>query len=101
MERAERLWLLLMRLMQGDVTVTNVHDRALINGLIANNIIAEIGYILGHQWSDYSLRDLVALLTEETPAQFSSSANRALKPRPSVHAARTLVAGLVKTLASS
>jgi len=36
-----------------------------------DNIIAEIGYILGHQWSDYSLRDLVALLTEETPAQVS------------------------------
>jgi len=47
MERAERLWLLLMRLTQGDVTVTNVHDRALINGLIAKGLVRQ--YAAGHK----------------------------------------------------
>lgn len=41
MDRHERLWLLLMRLNNGDGVITNVPDRAIINTLVTKGLVRQ------------------------------------------------------------
>jgi len=67
---------MLGKIVQGQFGMTDLGEalyemRRVLDDQARDNIIDEIGFILGHHWSDYSLRDLVALLTQEHPPQIS------------------------------